>query len=106
MFGHFFVWLLYPKQQGGKCCVWALLAWLLFTKQQEGNAMVGALLVGCFFLSNREGSAQIGSTFLSLAALLLLCFWKCASGINDKDTVDVTDGKLGKELPGRTLEVD
>ena len=68
--------------------------------------MFGALLVGCFFLSNREGSAQIGSTFLSLAALLLLCFWKCASDINDKDTGDVTDGKLGKKLPGRTLEVD
>ena len=32
-------------------------------------------------------------------------FWKCESGINDKDTGDMTDDKLGKELPGRTLEV-
>ena len=67
---------------------------------------LGTSLIGCFILSNREGSAQIGSTFLSLAALLLLCFWKCASGINDKDTVVVTDGELGKKLPGRNLEID
>ena len=65
---------------------------------------LGTSLIGCFILS-REGNAQIGSTFLSLAALLLLCFWKCASGINDKDTVDVTDGELGKNLPGRDLGV-
>ena len=30
----------------------------------------------------------------------------CASGINDKDTVVVTDGELGKKLPGRNLEID
>ena len=65
----------------------------------------GTSLIGCFILS-REGNAQIGSTFLSLAALLLLCFWKCASGINDKDTVVVTDGELGKKLPDRNLEID
>ena len=35
----------------------------------------------------------------------MLCFWKCASGINDDDTVGVTDGELGKNLPGRDLGV-
>ena len=44
--------------------------------------------------------------FLITGRAAVVMFWKCASGINDKDTGDVTDGKLGKELPGRTLEVD
>ena len=30
----------------------------------------------------------------------------CASGINDKDTVVVTDEDLGKKLPDRNLEID
>ena len=32
--------------------------------------------------------------------------YNCASGINAKDTVVVTDGELGKKLPGRNLEID
>ena len=86
MFGHFFVWLLYPKQQGGKCCVWALLCLAAFPKQQGGKC------------SDWEH-------FLITGRAAVVMFWKCESGINDKDTGGKTDDKLGMEIPGRTLEV-
>ena len=80
------VLLLFPKQQGGKCYGWGTSCWLLFPKQQG---------VKCWDWVH----------FLITGRAAVVMFWKCESGINDKDTGDVTDGKLGKELPGRTLEV-
>ena len=57
------------------------------------------------FLEQQGGECWDWVHFLITGRAAVVMFWKCESGINDKDTGDVTDGKLGKELPGRTLEV-
>ena len=43
--------------------------------------------------------------FLITGRAAVVMFWKCESGINDKDTGGKTDDKLGMEIPDKTLEI-
>ena len=79
---------------------------------------LGALLGGCVigytygfpqglaaFLEQQGGECWDWAHFLITGRAAVVMFWKCESGINDKDTGGKTDDKLGMEIPDKTLEI-